>query len=199
MVGGRQLQFDKQEALEAAMTIFWKKGFLGASLADLTSSMGINKPSLYATFGNKEDLFVSATEHYLSNHATPHILLLNTPNQSLSERLTAYLFSVTTMLCDPSKPGGCFISVATNEAAGESLPEKAYQAVIKASNFTETYLTEFFTSEKDKGNLTTDIGIRNLTLFIITFLHGIAAMARNGKTPQQIKSIVDIAVKVLKL
>ncbi len=199
MVGGRQLQFDKQEALEAAMTIFWKKGFLGASLADLTSSMGINKPSLYATFGNKEDLFVSATEHYLSNYAAPHILLLNASGQSLNERLSTYLLSITTMLCDPLKPGGCFISVATNEAAGESLPEKAHQAVIKASNFTETYLTEFFTSEKDKENLTTDIEIRNLTLFIITFLHGIAAMARNGKTPQQIKSIVDIAVKVLKL
>lgn len=199
MVGGRQLQFDKQEALEAAMTVFWKKGFLGASLSDLTTCMGINKPSLYATFGNKEDLFVSATEHYLNNHAAPHFLLLNASGLSLSERLAAYLLSVTSMLCDPTKPGGCFISVATNEAAGESLPEKAHLAVIKASNFTETYLTEFFTSEKDKGNLTTDIEVKDLTLFIITFLHGIAAMARNGKTPRQIKSIVDITVAALKL
>ena len=199
MVGGRQLQFDKQEALEAAMNVFWKKGFLGASLSDLTACMGINKPSLYATFGNKEDLFVSATEHYLSNHAAPHILLLNTPNQSLSERLNAYLLSVTTMLCDPSKPGGCFISVATNEAAGESLPEKAHQAVINAGNFTENYLTEFFASETDKGNLKKNIDIKDLTLFILAFLHGIAAMARNGKTPQQIKSIIDITVTALKL
>jgi AcrR family transcriptional regulator len=199
MVGGRQLQFDKQEALEAAMYVFWKKGFLGASLSDLTTCMGINKPSLYATFGNKEDLFVSATEHYLSNHAAPHNLLLNTPKQSLNKRLKTYLLSLTKMLCDPSKPGGCFISVATNEAAGESLPEKAHQAVINANNFTETYLTKFFTAEKDKGNLTTDIEIKDLTLFIITFLHGIAAMARNGKTPQQIKSIIDITVMALKL
>ena len=199
MVGGRQLQFDKQEALEAAMYVFWKKGFLGASLSDLTTCMGINKPSLYATFGNKEDLFVSATEYYLSNHASPHILLLNTPGQSMIERLKAYLHSVTTMLCDPSKPGGCFISVATNEAAGESLPEKAYQAVINASNFTEMSLSEFFRSEKDQGNLSTEIEIKDLTLFIMTFLYGIAAMARSGKMPQEIESIIDITVKALKL
>ena len=199
MAGGRQLQFDKQEALETAMTVFWKKGFLGASLSDLTTCMGINKPSLYATFGNKEDLFVSATEHYLNHHASPHILLLNTPDQSLSERLKAYLLSVTTMLCDPSKPGGCFLSVASNEAAGESLPEKAHQAVINAGNFTENYLIDFFASEKNKGNLTTDLEIKDLTLFILTFLHGIAAMARNGKTPQQIKSIINITVTALNL
>ena len=61
MSGGRKIAFDKQHALAAAMHVFWKKGFSGASLADLTTAMGINKPSLYAAFGNKESLFI---QHY---------------------------------------------------------------------------------------------------------------------------------------
>ena len=61
MAGGRQRSFDKQQALENAMRVFWQKGFIGASLMDLTESMGINKPSMYAAFGNKEQLFIQAT------------------------------------------------------------------------------------------------------------------------------------------
>lgn len=60
-------------------------------------------------------------------------------------------------------------------------------------------LTEFFRSEKDQGNLSTDIEIKDLTLFIMTFFYGIAAMARSGKMPQEIESIIDITVKALKL
>lgn len=61
---GRPREFDPDLALQKALEVFWKKGYEGASLPDLTEAMGINKPSIYATFGNKEQLFLKAIELY---------------------------------------------------------------------------------------------------------------------------------------
>src|SRR5579864_5276945 len=61
---GRPRAFDAKKALDCAMQVFWRKGYLGTSLSDLTDAMGINRPSLYATFGNKKSLFRKALEHY---------------------------------------------------------------------------------------------------------------------------------------
>ncbi len=61
---GRPRSFDKEKALDAALQVFWRKGYEGASMADLTSAMGIEKPSLYAAFGDKEQLFLQVLDHY---------------------------------------------------------------------------------------------------------------------------------------
>src|ERR1700724_62726 len=61
---GRPRAFDVEKALHGAMQVFWRKGYLGTSLSDLTEAMGINRPSLYAAFGNKESLFRKALDHY---------------------------------------------------------------------------------------------------------------------------------------
>ena len=62
---GRPRGFDVDEALERAMVVFWAQGYEGASLADLTNAMGINRTSMYAAFGNKEELFRAALRRYL--------------------------------------------------------------------------------------------------------------------------------------
>ena len=92
MAAGRQREFDKQVALDAAMNVFWLNGYTGTSLSDLTDAMGINKPSLYAAFGNKEALFVRALNHYIDKHGSPHLEALRTAQGSeraLREALTA--------------------------------------------------------------------------------------------------------------
>src|SRR5437868_2033620 len=61
---GRPREFDIDEALAAALRVFWSKGYEGASLTDLTEAMGITRPSLYAAFGNKESLFRKALDLY---------------------------------------------------------------------------------------------------------------------------------------
>ena len=82
MVSGRKREFDEQVALTAAMEVFWQKGYSATSLSDLTGRMGINKPSLYSAFGNKESLFIKATELYINTRMKPHLEILN--NTSLS-------------------------------------------------------------------------------------------------------------------
>jgi len=194
MPTGRQRNFDKQKTLALAMNLFWKKGFIGASLSELTHVMGINKPSMYAAFGNKEDLFVSAVEHYLETEAAPHVDYLQAENTSLDIRLKNYLLSVTRMLCDPTKPGGCFVAVSCVEAGGDSLPEKAQQAIEDANLFTENFLSEFFQSEIKKGNLEAATNVADITSFILTCILGSAALARNGKSQAMIEPVIDMVV-----
>jgi AcrR family transcriptional regulator len=65
---GRPRAFDRDQALERALDLFWRNGYEGASLSDLTEAMGINPPSLYAAFGNKEELFCKALDRYVERH-----------------------------------------------------------------------------------------------------------------------------------
>ena len=66
---GRPREFDAEDALDRALEVFWRKGYEGASLAELTEAMGINRPSLYAAFGNKEALFRLAFDRYADGPA----------------------------------------------------------------------------------------------------------------------------------
>ncbi|VAW47613.1 Transcriptional regulator, AcrR family, partial [hydrothermal vent metagenome] len=126
MAGGRQRSFDKQQALENAMRVFWQKGYIGASLMDLTESMGINKPSMYAAFGNKEQLFIQATQNYLENYASGHAIHLEHQEFRLVLRLKNYLMSAVASQCGKDGPKGCFLSVCVTEAASQDMPVNAH-------------------------------------------------------------------------
>src|ERR1700721_458843 len=76
---GRPRSFNTEDALDAAMQVFWSKGYEGASLADLTAAMGINRPSLYAAFGDKEALFRKVLDRYNSGPAAYVCDALNQP------------------------------------------------------------------------------------------------------------------------
>ena len=91
--------FDDEKALESAMGVFWKKGYAGASLAELTQSMGINKPSMYRTFGNKEALFLKATQRYIEKNAQPHFVHLQQEGIPLAQRIKNYMTSVVSEQC----------------------------------------------------------------------------------------------------
>src|SRR5213594_2671193 len=79
MPKGRPREFDIEKALDRAMEVFWRKGYEGASLPDLTKAMGINRPSMYAAFGNKEALFRRALDRYAQGPAHYVSDALNAP------------------------------------------------------------------------------------------------------------------------
>jgi len=199
MAGGRQREFDKQEALDAAMRVFWKKGFAGASLSDLTDSMGINKPSLYSTFGNKEQLFVQATGHYLSHYAQRHRHFLEEKGLSVKARLRNFMLSAVRAQCDKSCPKGCYISLCVAESAGEEMPEGAANMTEKALSDNESALVTFFKNEQAEGNLPSHKPPKSLALYIMTVLHGTATMARAGKKMKDLEWVVDQALTGLLL
>lgn len=199
MAGGRQKNFNENEALDAAMHVFWQKGFIGAALSDLTSAMGINKPSLYATFGNKEELFIRATHHYLEHYASPHLKHLSGEG-SLEARLKAYLMSVITAQTSSDHPKGCYITNCVAESATSSLPDEAQKLVEEVRDFGEQTFHELLKKEfgkHPKASVKADPAV--LARSLTTLLHGTASMARGGKKASELEPVVDTTLKGFQL
>src|SRR5579859_3096090 len=107
MPRGRPREFDAEKALDAALAVFWRKGYEGASLPDLTEAMGINRPSLYAAFGNKEDLFHLALDRYAEGPgAFVQKALEERDARTVAERL---LCGAVLLVTDPRRPHGCLL------------------------------------------------------------------------------------------
>ncbi len=177
---GRKRNFDTEVALTRAMELFWRNGFNGTSLSQLTAAMGINKPSMYAAFGNKEEVFISALKLYVQKHGVPHFDKLLDEQVSLPQRIQNYLVSVAEMLADKNLPGGCMVTFGTCEAGGDSLPSAAVETVSQTNFKSIELLTEFFKAEQEKGNLAPSSSPEILADLLMTLQFGLAVMARNG-------------------
>lgn len=191
MAGGRQLEFDKQAALTAAMQVFWKQGFVGASLSDLTDAMGINKPSLYATFGNKESLFVQATDHYLETFARPHELHLSDKKANLRTRIQRYLLAVIAGQCSDENPKGCYVSLCVAEAAGECMPAVAMAKLDEVGQHAQNLLTQLFIDDPESRQSGFDDDAEERARFLVTIINGTAAMARSGASLDELEPVVE--------
>src|SRR5215211_3297202 len=107
MARGRPREFNADQALDKALKVFWKKGYEGASLPELTRAMGINRPSLYAAFGNKEGLFRKALDRYAEGPAAYVGEALAEPTaRGVAERL---LRGAAELLAGPRSPRGCLL------------------------------------------------------------------------------------------
>ena len=104
---GRPRKFDKENALKTALHLFWRHGFEGVSIANLAKAMGINVPSLYAAFGNKEQLFFQSVELYGKTNANIYApaLALNTAYEVAQSILLGEVDLVT----NPEAPDGCLM------------------------------------------------------------------------------------------
>jgi AcrR family transcriptional regulator len=194
MSAGRQRAFDKEDVLLKAVEVFWRKGYSGTSMTDLTEAMGINKPSLYAAFGNKEDLFVSAIGKYVDKYGVPHFEKLICPGSGIKERLGAYLESIAKMLSDPRFPGGCFVASSTSESGSNCLPRDAIETIRNINAASTKAFVNFFKDEQDKGNIVSESSPQELADYLLTLQFGLAMMARNGISRDRLKQIISKAV-----
>jgi AcrR family transcriptional regulator len=121
---GRPRSFNKDEALDAAVLVFWEKGYDGASIEDLTLAMGINRPSLYAAFGNKREFFLRAIDRYAETHGNRAFsaFRLEPDNRTAIERF--FQASIECALADGT-PRGCLINNVATDAAESDLELRA--------------------------------------------------------------------------
>jgi len=194
MKAGRHRIFDKDTALGKAMEVFWTNGYPGTSLIDLTHAMGINKPSLYSAFGNKEELFKSTLDMYVHKYGIVHVKHLFAADKCLSERIQCYLMAIAEMVTDPNLPGGCFVCNSTFEVGGTCLPSSAHQAIIKINDITKSTLVEFFNAEKAKGNISSECSPLMMANYLLTLQFGLAVMARNGAGLEELDGVIKHSI-----
>lgn len=190
---GRPRCFCEVSALDAAMRLFWERGYEGTSIADLTEAMGINRPSLYATFGDKESLFRRAMERYAEGPMSYLSEALERP--TAHEVIEALLYGTVNYLADPTHPKGC-MSVQGGVACGvESQGIK--DELIRRRVQGESRFRERFERAKAEGDLADSINPGDLARYLVAVMNGLGIQAVNGANSEEMRRVVDMALKAI--
>ncbi|NOU25314.1 MAG: TetR/AcrR family transcriptional regulator [Methylotenera sp.] len=188
---GRPLGFKQDEALDKALEVFWSHGYEGTSMAELTDALGINKPSIYAAFGNKEALFRKALARYTGGPVAfvGEAMKAPTARQTVERLLTgaAEFFS------DKSTPNGCMI-VQGALTCGQSSQTIQQELIAYRKGF-EVNLSKRFELAKQQGDLPQHVNSQQLAKYIATIHQGMSIQATSGATREELLAIVEIALK----
>ncbi|WP_405837516.1 TetR/AcrR family transcriptional regulator [Streptomyces sp. NBC_01518] len=171
--------------------VFWEQGYEGASLTDLTRAMGITRKSMYAAFGNKEELFRKALERYTDGPAAYAARALEKP--SAREVATAFLAGAVNTTTRPDCPAGC-LGVQGSLAAGDS-GRAAQDALIAWRDDGRALLRHRFQQAVDEGDLPPDADPELLARYLMTMGNGIAVQAVGGATRCELQRVADAALR----
>jgi AcrR family transcriptional regulator len=188
---GRPREFDVDEALQAAMELFWRRGYEGTSLSDLTEGMGITRPSLYSAFGKKEDLFRKALERYEASHLgfLEDALAKATAREVVTALFAGYVGALTAS-CGP---GGC-MSINAALACSEAGTE-VQRAVTEKRRRAEARLAERLAKAKAERDLATDDDPEDLARFVMTVVQGMAVQAATGADRAALERVTRLALR----
>jgi len=186
-VRGRPREFDPDDALAAALRVFWLRGYEGASMAELTEAMGITKPSLYACFGNKEALFKKALDLYERDKLAYVGTALEAPTaRGVVERL---LRGALATHCGSSDPQGCLgvISMVACSAEDASIREH----VVARRKSSEAALAKRLECAANEGDLPQGVDPQALASCVTTVLQGLSVKAQGGASRPELEGTVD--------
>ena len=188
---GRPREFDRGAALDAAMVLFWRKGFAAASMNDLCDAMDVRSPSLYAAFGSKEALYLEAIQHYVEVFGPPVW-------DGLAEGATAragvenLLLAATESLPEShGTPGGCMAALA---AVCDEWPAGIAQVVRKIRAEMLGMLRSRLEAGVANGELPATTDIEGLSRFYFSVYQGMAVQARDGAGAPKLKGVVAAAM-----
>jgi AcrR family transcriptional regulator len=191
MPSGRTRQFDAEEALDRALEVFWARGYEGATLPELTQAMGINRPSLYAAFGNKEELFRKALDHYrMGLHS---YLAEGLEKPTAREVVEAIFAGFVRIQRDRDKARGCLI-VSGALACGEEA-EPVRRELARLRQRAVTALRKRFERSVRDGDLPEGTDCATLARYIATVLHGLAVQAASGATEKELRLVSALAMR----
>jgi len=187
----RVKEFDTEAALDQAMGLFWRRGYEATSMQDLVDTLGVNRSSLYATFGDKGQLFGAVMQRYDERVSTAlHASLA--PPAAGRDAMEAYLMAVVASITSPEGGGGCLMLNAsmTCVTAPAPLLDRATQAV----RGTEAGL---LAALRRDPNLRGRRDLPSLARFFAAQSMGLAVLARAGVGPAELKAAARIALRVL--
>lgn len=191
---GRPLSFDRNEALAAAALLFWRLGYEGASIADLTAAMGITPQSLYSAFRSKADLYLETLDWYRKDMNLPaRVLLAEGP--SAVATISGLLRTYAQRYSRPDRPGGCMISSGAlalaeeNRAVEQHVADLRRTALAAYRDRLERAIVE--------GELRPDTDPDALARFIATVIQGMSVQGHDGASTEDLLAVADIAIAEL--
>jgi AcrR family transcriptional regulator len=189
---GRPRSFDRDQALESAIAVFWEHGYDATSIALLTGALGIGAPSLYAAFGDKRALFIEALDRYMSTYAAfTQAALAEEPDaraavgRLLREAATAYT--------RPDRPHGCMLISAAANCSPQSADIAAHLRELRAAG--ARTLQDKIAAAAQKGEIPADADAHALANFYGATLRGMSALARDGANKADLEQIADAALR----
>jgi len=192
---GRPRAFDEDAAVDAAMRVFWQKGYEGTSLDDLTEAMGINRSSLYSTFSDKETLFRRVVQRYQSGPLCFLPKALAEPNARAV--IEALLRSTVRFLADSSHPPGC-LSMQGGMACGSG-NQDVQTAMIEWRTAGLRQLQKRMQRAKAEGDLPKNVDPKDLARVVMILMNGLSVQAVNGATSAEMNRAIELAMRSLPL
>jgi AcrR family transcriptional regulator len=172
------------------MEVFWRRGFEGSSLQDLTQAMGINPPSLYAAFGDKERLFLECVERYQAKHGGACPYEEEPTARGAIAKLLLYMATELTKRCNPR---GCMMvmSAATCSTSSEEM-----QAALHERRATSrAHIRERIERGVKEGDVPRGIDAAALTDFYVAVISGMSLQARDGASRKSLLATVETAMR----
>jgi AcrR family transcriptional regulator len=187
---GRPREFDTDEALASALRVFWTKGYEGASLSDLTEAMRITRPSLYAAFGNKEELFKQALDLYESEKLAYVRRALEAPTaRAVAQRMLEGTIENSTSECR-----GCLGVIASVSCGSQESPIR--DDVSARARSARDALVQRMQRAIDEGDFTIPVEAESMTRYLFALLQGIAVQAGAGASREDLRLVADAALAV---
>ncbi|WP_114423396.1 TetR/AcrR family transcriptional regulator [Nocardioides houyundeii] len=195
MAGGRPRTFDADASLDRAVDVFWQQGYEGTTISELTAAMGVNKPSLYAVFGTKEQLFQQVVRRYAERELAYFGEALAQP--TAVEVVRDYLDRNAAALTRSDRPRGC-LSIQGGLASNPA-NSTVTQFLASSRLAGERALAARLTQARIDGDLPADSDPAALARFVMVVSEGQAVHAAAGATHQELQQSADIALKAFEL
>ena len=191
---GRPRAFDRDQALDSALKVFWQQGYEPASVADLCKAMEIKPPSLYATFGNKAELFLEALQHYEHTYwDAPARRFLAEPD--VYTAVANFFRESVQLLLSPETPCGCMVVLAAINIS--ETEKKIIESVRELRLATKKMFADRLRQAIQDGQIPPDTDVPALAGALNTLLEGLSIQARDGLFQSELKAIAAHAVRML--
>jgi len=190
---GRPIGFDRDAALEAAMLLFWQRGYEGTSMADLTQAMGLNPSSIYAAFGDKHMLFQLVVKRYMELRAQYAVRALEEP--TLERFIRALFENTVAFLTAPGHPPTCMTLAGAVGCSLDATPARDLMTAIRKQN--QAALKERLLKARKSGELSKEINVDDYARYLSTIVAGLSIQAANGSTKTELNRTAQMALRHL--
>ena len=190
----RPREFEEEEVVKAALAVFWRQGYQATSVQDLVEATGVNRGSLYDTFGDKHGLFLEVVAYYRRQVTARRLALLEGPG-GVRERLARFFDEVIEFSVGEGRLLGCLMT----NAAVELAPHDRDTALAVAANMSamEKTFRRLLTAAQKEGDLAPEKSPRDLARFLTATANGLRVMAKVSPERAALKSVVRIALQAL--